>query len=114
MLSFNRTVTLVHHDQLPDADIYRCTVIPGCSWHGNESIAPSAAGGDAPRMQYTVRIPERRVPATLPQCGDYMVYGTMTACSGPDDLNKRLHFRISQVSDNRRGRTLRHVAVRNV
>lgn len=109
----NHTVTLVRHIAHRSGDEYACEVIVGVSWHGRRGDAPSASAGEAPRDCYTVRIPNERVPEELPQAGDIMVLGILAEYAGRKSLEGREWFRVSSVSDNRRGKLLPHVTVRN-
>lgn len=114
MIGCTETVTLVHHVAGINEDSYLCTVIDGVSWFGKLADAPSSTGGEAPRTEYTVRIPSDAVTDPLPMPGDFLVRGVLTAYQGKQSLKGREYFRISCVGDNRRGKNLAHVVVKNV
>lgn len=111
MLACSEIVTLVRHKQQQNADSYTCEVIVGVSWYGKSGDAPSTQG-EAPKKNYTVRIPAKLVPQELPKAGDIVVRGIMGEYSR-EKLKDREWFRISSVGDNRRGRLLPHVVVKN-
>lgn len=114
MIGCTETVTLVHHVAGINEDSYICTVMEGVSWFGKAGDAPSASGGEAPKAEYTVRIPANAVPDPLPAPGDFLVRGVLMAYQGKHSLKGREYFRISRVGDNRRGRNLSHVVVKNI
>lgn len=114
MIGGTEIATLVHHIAGVDDDSYTCTVMVGVSWYGKQGDAPSASGGEAPKTEYTVRIPAAVVPEPLPEPGDILVRGVLEEYSGKSSLKDREYFRISRVGDNRRGRYLAHVVVKNV
>lgn len=111
MLACNETVTLVRHQQTAGGDTYSCHVIVGVSWFGKAGSVLSN-DGEQPFTSVTVRIPERLVPAPLPQAGDYMVRGVLGACPSRKTLDGLEGFRITFVGDNRRLSLLRHVVVK--
>ena len=113
MLCCNETVTLVRHFAERDGDRYECEVIVGVSWYGRRGSVPTGDGFE-PRDEYTVRIPAQRVPEPLPKADDYLVRGILAKYTGRRCLEGREHFRITFVGDNRRGRFLPHVVVKNV
>ena len=113
MLLANDTITIVHHTETESADEYTCTVCVGVSWFGKRGLAPSASGGLAPSIEYTVRIPEAVVPETLPVPGDIIVHGILGSYSGKNSLKDREHFTVLQVGDNRRALFTPHVVVRS-
>lgn len=113
MIGCTETVTLVHHVAGVNNDSYVCTVMDGVSWFGKLGDAPSAGNGEAPKTEYTVRIPSDAAPDPLPVPGDLLVRGVLTVYRGKDSLNGREYFRISRVGDNRRGKNLAHVVVKN-
>jgi hypothetical protein len=113
MLANTETITIVHHVEGINTDTYTCTAIVGVSWFGKRGDAPSANAGDAPKMEYKVRIPDALVPDVLPVAGDIIVRGVLGANDNPGSLQGREWFRASYVGDNRRGKYLRHVVVGN-
>ena len=113
MLVCNETVTFVRHIADPDGDRYECEVVVGVSWYGKRGDQLSAQAGEAPRSEYTVRVPASRVPKELPKPGDIVVRGILAEYTGRKCLEEREWFRISTVGDNRRGRLLPHLVVKN-
>lgn len=113
MLACNETVTFVRHIAERDGDRYECEVVVGVSWYGKRSDQPSAQAGEAPRSEYTVRVPASRVPKELPKPGDLVVRGILAEYAGRKSLEEREWFRISTVGDNRRGHLLPHLVVKN-
>ena len=117
MLYCNETATLVRHITGKTEDRYECVAMVGVSWFGKRGAA-SASGGDrtdgsAPKNEYAVRIPEAVVPEPLPKAGDILIRGILAEYTGRKCLEGREAFCISYVGDNRRGRYLRHVVVKN-
>lgn len=113
MLACNEAVTFVRHIAERAGDRYECEVVVGVSWYGKRSDQPSAQAGEAPRSEYTVRVPASRVPKELPKAGDIVVRGILAEYTGRKSLEEREWFRISTVGDNRRGRLLPHLVVKN-
>ena len=113
MLVCNETVTFVRHIAEPDGDRYECEAVVGVSWYGKHGDRLSAQDGEAPRCEYTVRIPAALVPKELPRAGDLAVRGILAEYPDRKCLDGREWFRISYVGDNRRGRLLPHLVVKN-
>lgn len=113
MLACNETVTFVRRIAERDGDRYECKVVVGVSWYGKRGDQPSAQAGEAPRSECTVRVPASRVPKELPKAGDIVVRGILAEYTGRKSLEEREWFRISTVGDNRRGRFLPHLVVKN-
>lgn len=114
MLACNETVTFVRHIAERNGDRYECEVVVGVSWYGKRGDQPSSQAGEAPQSEYTVRIPASRVPTELPKTGDIAVRGILAEYTGRKSLDGLEYFRVSRVGDNRRGRILPHVVVKNV
>lgn len=113
MLYCKETATLVRHIADKREDRYECVAMVGVSWFCKRASAPTAGDGNAPRDEYTVRIPESIVPDPIPKAGDYLVRGILAEYTGRKCLEGREAFCISAVGDNRRGRFLRHMVVKN-
>lgn len=113
MLLCNETVTIVRHVQERNADSYPCEAVVGVSWYGKRGDAPNVRDGEAQQSEYTVRIPAALVPEELPKAGDILVRGVLAEYTGRKCLEGREWFRVSLVGDNRRGRLLPHVVVKN-
>lgn len=117
MLYCNETATLVHHIADKSEDRYECVAMAGVSWFCKRGAAPSSDGGRTdgitPKDEYTVRIPAELVQEELPKAGDYLVRGVLAEYTGRKCFDGRDAFCISYVGDNRRGRFLRHVVVKN-
>lgn len=115
MLCCNETITIVRHATDRDSDRYTCEVIVGASWYGKRGDHQNASSGsgEAPHKEYAVRIPAALVPSELPQEGDIIVRGILPEYTGKKCLSRREWFRISIVGDNRRGRFLPHLVVKN-
>ena len=111
MLGCTDTITIVRHIQTRKDDRYECEVVVGVSWHGKRGDAPND-NGEAPKMQYTVRIPAALAPETIPKNGDLIVRGIFAEYSR-NALKDREWFRVSMVGDNRRGRFLPHIVFKN-
>lgn len=116
LLGCTETVTLVRHVQDADGDSYTQETIQGVSWFEKTGSALSAANGEAPHTEVTVRIPAEVCPVQLPKPGDYMVKGVLTlppmASPTPRTLADWNAFRIATVGDNRRV-CLPHVVVKS-
>ena len=115
LLGCTETVTLVRHVQESDSDSYTKEVIQGVSWFEKSGDAISAANGEAPHTEVTVRIPAENCPEELPKAGDYMVRGTIPSSQKPiipAALKEHDAFRIASVGDNRRV-CLPHVVVKS-
>ena len=113
MLACNETVTFVRHIAERAGDRYECEVVVGVSWYGKRGDQPSTQSGEAPRREYAVRVPAARAPKELPKAGDIVVRGILAEYTGRKCLEGREWFRISLVGDNRRGRLLPHLVVKN-
>lgn len=111
MLFCNETITIVRHIRSRNDDRYECEVIVGVSWHGKRGDNPDEHG-EAPKKQYTVRIPAALAPSKLPESGDMIVRGILAEYSKAA-LKDREWFRVSMVGDNRRGRFLPHIVIKN-
>lgn len=107
MLDCNQTVTLLQHRKLSEKDCYEAVVLTGCNWEATEGNA-LRTGGEHPDSVYLVTIPERAATA-LPAPGDFLALGALPEAASPRDLKGAPHFRVSQVTDRRRGVFLRHV-----
>lgn len=101
MLAANETATLISHIPGDTGDSYACTVLRRVSWHGRRGVG--ALG--SPELEYTARIFDDT--QTRPKPGDYLVKGEVTGLSSPSQLSGSEHFRITAVTDDRRG-LLRH------
>lgn len=113
MLVCKEKVTLVRHIREVEYDRYECVVMAGVSWFGKRGLRSSTDGKDVPEVEYTVRIPAAVIPQELPKRGEFLVRGVLGEYLGPDSLDGREYFKITQVGDNRRGKFLSHVVVRN-
>lgn len=113
MLGAGETVTIVRHLREKTGDSYSCRVIVGVSWFGKRGDKPSEPNGAAPNHSYSVRIPGSKVPDVLPRPGDLAVRGILPFYESPKSLEGFEWFRIGQVGDNRRGRFLPHVVLKN-
>lgn len=109
MLDCNQTVTLLRHTQQRDGDSYEAVVIPGCSWDYTDADALGSTG-EAPASVYTVMMPEE-VVTVLPAPGDFLALGAAPGAVSRRDLEGLPYFRVSGVSDRRKGVFLRHVKV---
>lgn len=116
LLGCTETVTLVRHVQAADGDSYIQETIRGVSWFEKTGSALSAANGEAPHTEVTVRIPAEVCPEDLPAPGDYLVKGNLILppriTLTPSALKGRDSFRIATVGDNRRV-CLPHVVVKS-
>ena len=111
MFACTDTITIVRHVQTRKDDRYECEVVVGVSWHGKQGDSPDAHG-EAPKKQYTVRIPAELAPEKLPKSGDLIVRGILAEFDKAA-LKEREYFRVSSVGDNRRGRFLPHIVLKN-
>ena len=104
MLMCNETVTLVHHARGQDEDTYTCTAIVGASWYAKTAIVSAGNGANAANV-LVCRIPAALLGEDNTPCnGDYIVRGIVAAVDTIKGLDGRNYFRITAVSDNRRGR----------
>lgn len=113
MLHTNETITIIHHTESANGDTYGCTVCVGVSWYGKRGVSASANGGQAPTIDYTVRIPTDVVPESLPVPGDMIVHGILAEYTGKNCLKDKEYFVVAQVGDNRRAILTPHVVVRS-
>lgn len=111
-LGCTETLTLVHHEQTPDGDLYSCYPIHGASWYEKMETAVSTDGAKPVNM-VKVRIPEAALPAVLPCKLDYMVKGQVANITRPADLKGQIYFQITALADNRRG-NLSHFMISGV
>lgn len=110
MLDCNKIVTLIRHVATAAGDTYPCIVIHGCSWQATDGDNLGGSG-EAPASSYVVHIPEERVPDILPAPGDVMVLGPSRLSQDTRTCRGLQHFRVTKVTDNRKGVFLRHVKV---
>lgn len=100
MLGCTETITLVHHIK-DDDDTYTCHTVNNASWYQKTTIATSADGAK-PVNTFDVRIFDPILGAE-PSLGDYCVKGIVKNIEKPSDLKNAVYFRITAISDNRRG-----------
>ena len=106
MLACNKTVTLVKCD----GENYTTTTIVGVSWFDKVQVKLEGSGlvfANATK----VRIPDANIPTVLPEVGDILILGEITAAlEAPADLASYRYVKIMAVGDNRWGR-LPHLLV---
>lgn len=100
MLGCTETITLVHHIKNDD-DTYTCHTVNKASWFSKITISTSADGAK-PVNTYEVRVFDDFSGIT-PSLGDYVVKGIVEGIESPQDLKNEVYFRITAISDNRRG-----------
>ena len=100
MLGCTETITLVHHIKNDD-DTYTCHTANKASWFSKVTISTSADGAK-PVNTFEVRIFDEFL-GVEPSLGDYVVKGTVEGIESPTDLKNKVYFRITAISDNRRG-----------
>lgn len=100
MLGCTETITLVHHIK-DDDDTYVCHTAKKASWFAKTTISTSADGAK-PVNTFEVRIFDELTSLT-PALGDYVVKGKVKDIEAPQDLKDKVYFRITAISDNRRG-----------
>jgi hypothetical protein len=100
ILGCTETVTLVHHIK-DDDDTYTCHPAKNASWFSKVTISTSADGAK-PVNTFEVRV-FGEFPGTEPSLGDYVVKGIVEGIESPTDLKNMVYFRITAISDNRRG-----------
>lgn len=99
MLGCENTITIVHHVKEPKGDTYSCTTYEKASLYKRNTITTSS--GAKPSNTYEVRIMTTDdITVTL---GDHIVIGKISDVVKPSDLNGVDSFRITAISDNRRG-----------
>lgn len=102
MLLCNETVTLVQYDER--SETYRCIPLVGVSWYAKIGIVQTANGLSTANVLKS-RIPAEIVPeGVAPRQGNYLVRGVLASMARQAELKGREHFKITAVSDNRRGR----------
>ena len=99
VLGCTETITLIHH--IKDDDTYECHTVNKASWYSKNTITTSGDGAK-PVNTYDVRVFGDFIGIT-PSTGDYVVRGIIENIETPRDLNGVEYFRITSVSDNRRG-----------
>ena len=100
MLGCTETITLVHHVK-DDDDTYTCHTVKNASWFSKTSISTSADGAK-PVNTFEVRLFDE-ISTVEPSHGDYVVKGIVNNIETPHDLKNKVYFRITAISDNRRG-----------
>jgi hypothetical protein len=101
LIGCNETITLVHHVKGDDDDIYECHTTGKASWFSKNTIT-TAADGAKPVNTYEVRV-FGELFGVIPAVGDYVVKGVIDSLATPSELKNTEHFRITAISDNRRG-----------
>ena len=96
MLAAGETITLIHHLPGNDSDEYSCTVLNQASWHRSK-----AENAGIPAGKCTVRIFDKA--EITPKPGDYLALGAVETVERPSQLQGGEFFRITAVTDNRRG-----------
>lgn len=100
VIGCTETITLVHHIK-DDNDTYTCHTVNNASWFSKVTISTSADGAKP------VNTLEARVfsdfSGVVPALGDYVVKGIAEGIEKPSDLKNMVYFRITAISDNRRG-----------
>lgn len=100
MLGCTETITLVHHVK-DDDDTYTCHTVKNASWFSKTTISTSADGAK-PVNTFEVRIFDE-FSSVVPSLGDFVVKGIAKDIEKPSDLKNKAYFRITAISDNRRG-----------
>lgn len=100
VIGCTETVTLVHHIK-DDDDTYTCHTVNNASWFSKTTISTSADGAK-PVNTFDVRILSDFL-GVEPSLGDYVVKGIVAGIEKPADLKNNVYFRITAISDNRRG-----------
>lgn len=100
MLGCTETITLVHHVKNDD-DTYTCHTVENASWFAKTTISTSADGAK-PVNTFEVRL-FGEISDVEPSLGDYVVKGIIDSVETPSDLKNKVYFRITAISDNRRG-----------
>lgn len=100
MLGCTETITLVHHIKDND-DTYTCYTANKASWFSKITISTSADGAK-PVNTFDVRVIDD-FSGVVPALGDYVVKGIVEDIESPADLKNKVYFRITAISDNRRG-----------
>lgn len=100
VIGCTETVTLIHHIK-DDEDVYECHTVGRASWFSKTTISTSAEGAK-PVNTFEVRI-FGDLMGVQPALGDYVVKGIIDSVETPRDLKNAEYFRITAISDNRRG-----------
>lgn len=100
MLGCTETITLVHHVK-DDDDTYTCHTVENASWFSKTTISTSADGAK-PANTFEVRVFDE-ITGAVPSLGDYVAKGVVDNIEKPSDLKNKVYFRITAISDNRRG-----------
>lgn len=100
IIGCTETVTLVHHIK-DDDDTYECHTVGKASWFQKNTITTSGDGAK-PVNTFDVRIFGDFL-GVEPSLGDYVVKGIVEGIETPHDLKNKVYFRITAISDNRRG-----------
>jgi hypothetical protein len=100
MLGCTETITLIHYLN-DDEDTYTCHTVNKASWFSKVAISTSADGAK-PVNTYEVRVLDD-FSGVVPALGDYVVKGIVESIESPTDLKNEVYFRITAISDNRRG-----------
>lgn len=100
VIGCTETVTLVHHIK-GEEDVYKCYAVNKASWFQKTTISTSADGAK-PVNTFEVRI-FGDIEGVIPSLGDYVVKGIKSRVETPADLKNDAYFRITAISDNRRG-----------
>lgn len=100
VIGCTETITLVHHVK-DDDDTYECHTVGKASWYQKTTISTSADGAK-PVNTFEVRV-FGDFSAVEPSLGDYVVKGIVESVETLRDLKNKVYFRITAISDNRRG-----------
>lgn len=100
IIGCTETITLVHHIK-DDDDTYTCHTVNKASWYQKTTITTSA-DGVKPVNTFDVRV-FADFSGVVPALGDYVVKGIVEGIEKPSDLKNVVYFRITAISDNRRG-----------
>ncbi len=100
VIGCTETITLVHHIK-DDNDTYTCHTVNNASWFSKVTISTSADGAK-PVNTFEVRV-FSDFSGVVPALGDYVVKGIAEDIEKPADLKNMVYFRITAISDNRRG-----------
>ena len=100
VIGCTETITLVHHIKNDD-DTYTCHTANKASWFSKVTISTSADGAK-PVNTFDVRVFDD-FSGVVPALGDYVVKGIVEGIESPTDLKNMVYFRITAISDNRRG-----------
>lgn len=100
IIGCTETITLVRHIK-DDEDTYTCHTVNNASWFSKVTISTSADGAK-PVNTFEVRVFDE-FSGVVPALGDYVVKGIAEGIESPTDLKNMVYFRITAISDNRRG-----------